>query len=591
MTRRKAKVPDAPQEPQEATELCEAMTAMVDGVLTTGSDPCTLEAFHAGLHSWQRKAQTEAPTVALAGTVELNPRFHTCGCGKGATVRVRDAGSHVDYCAKCYADHKEPLTKDALEALHAIPSDTDLTGLTEPQMIALGAGIVGARVAEAEEQFQANVERKAPDDEDAGALPEELWTEFSVNTETGEVTPLREDAVVEYFENLPVLAAPAALDPHERLSQLAAKVLAENGTFRNAGRIALEAAYRAGEYLSEAKVIVAKMEGVGWEEWCRGEAGIPERTAQRYMQWFNMASPQKLEALPADMGLVAAMKALSDEKRQERQAARHERVIPHYVQPADCEIHVGDAADLPWPGESVDLIFTSPPYGLALFEQDDPDQYDAYMEKVEQWCAEMYRVAGWQGRVVVNVALDTTKGDSPQPLAADWTQALINAGFSYRSTIMWNEGTVKNAQARGSVDSPRAPHVFSSQEVLIVVHKGPWALVEPDGKGGWKARTGETEFATEEGHAEWVQHTGGHGDWIIPQQSSKGLGSFPDELARRVIQIYTFRGDVVADPFAGWGTTPIVAASMGRLGWGVEKDPRRAAEAQENAHNRLGERP
>lgn len=544
---------DAPQEPQEATEPCEAMTAMVDGVLTTGTEPCTLEAFHAGLHSWQRNAKAEAPTVALPATVELNPRFHTCGCGEGATIRVRDAQtqSTTDYCSKCYA----------------------------------------AREEEEEEQFQANTAREALDDEDAGTLPGEFWTEFSVNTETGEVVPLREEAAVEYFENLPVLTAPAAMDPHERLSQLAAKVLAENGTFRNAGRIALEAAYRAGEYLSEAKVLVAKMEGVGWEEWCRGEAGVPERTAQRYMQWFNMASPQKLEALPADMGLVAAMKALSDEKRQERQAERHERVIPHYVQPANCEIHEGDAAALEWPDESVDLIFTSPPYGLALFEQDDPDQYDAYMEKVEEWCAEMYRVAGWQGRVVVNVALDTTKGDSPQPLAADWTQALINAGFDYRSTIMWNEGTVKNAQARGSVDSPAAPHVFSSQEVLIVVHKGPWGLVEPDGKGGWKPRKGETEFATEEGHAEWVQYTGGHGDWIIPQQSNKGTGSFPDELARRVIQVYTFRGDVVADPFAGWGTTPIVAASMGRVGWGVEKHPRRAAEAQENAHKRLGEKP
>lgn len=646
-------------------DTCDMQTAMEDGVLVSGKEPCPYPAFHDGPHKWMEGApeKPQKRTVPV-GAIELNPRWHKCSCGQPAAFRYTngegDAAVRVDTCWACYeAPRVAPVAEQLPDSLPGFFDDKASTlpfggPISEPMAAAikkrrgrkkaderfeaalatlpdateaeiqemidngeLGAGSRGVKPweeagANGEVVYipletlaaMADVGREPVLADELGEVPLLVAAEVEedsyvyadngqwVDPLTGEVHEVRGESALAYFERAQTYEAPVAEDPHERLSQLAAKVLAENGTFQNTVRMGLQAAYNMGQALAEAKVIVSKLEGVYWEEWVRGEAGIPERSAQRYMQWWNMASLQKMEELPSDMGLIAAMKALSDEKREARKAEQNARAIPHYFLPATCTIEQGDCANLPWPDGSVDLIFTSPPYGLALFEQDDPDQHEAYMELVDQWCAEMHRVAGWQGRVVVNVALDTTKGDTPHPLYCDWLNSLIAAGFTYRTTIMWDEGTVKNAQARGSVDSPASPHVFSRQETLIVVHKGPWGLLEPDGAPSERRsvpRKGETEFQTDEGHAEWVEWLGGHGDWAISNQSAKGLGSFPDELARRVIQTYSFRGDVVADPFTGWGTTPIMAASMGRQAWGVEKNERRVAEAIENAHKRLGE--
>jgi site-specific DNA-methyltransferase (adenine-specific) len=65
--------------------------------------------------------------------------------------------------------------------------------------------------------------------------------------------------------------------------------------------------------------------------------------------------------------------------------------------------------------------------------------------------------------------------------------------------------------------------------------------------------------------------------WSFPAVSARKIGHpapFPEELPRRLIQLYTFKGDVVLDPFCGSGTTCLAAKRLGRqyIGFDVEQD-------------------
>ncbi|HEU5100033.1 MAG TPA: DNA methyltransferase [Roseiflexaceae bacterium] len=52
---------------------------------------------------------------------------------------------------------------------------------------------------------------------------------------------------------------------------------------------------------------------------------------------------------------------------------------------------------------------------------------------------------------------------------------------------------------------------------------------------------------------------------------------YTEELVAHFLRQFTRTGDTVLDPFAGYGTTLIVAEAMERVPYGIEFDPRRAS--------------
>lgn len=245
------------------------------------------------------------------------------------------------------------------------------------------------------------------------------------------------------------------------------------------------------------------------------------------------------------------------------------------VPPTVC-LEVSDAAALPLPDASVDLIVTSPPYGLDL-------EYDATIDKAESWVylmgvwlAEMYRVTRPGGRLALNVPLDTTLGDY-RPTWPQACHAATCAGWQFQHTVIWNEGNVNKSIARGSVDSSGAPRIIAPVEVVGIFSKGEWAR-----------RSTVTSDLT---HDEWLEWT--NGLWTFPGESRPWEGHpapYPAELPRRLIKLLSFPGDVVLDPFVGSGTTAVVAAKLGRRVYGYDISPvyvesarRRVAAQQEVA--------
>lgn len=259
--------------------------------------------------------------------------------------------------------------------------------------------------------------------------------------------------------------------------------------------------------------------------------------------------------------------ARSVARRLERERAQ---MLPPARLPADrVSIEVGDARALPLDDGAVDAIVTSPPYGLdsdTVAKYRVPDEATAWVQLMVDFCREAHRVLSPQGRLIVNVPIDTTIGGH-RPTYAQLVAAALAVGFRYRTTIHWADGHLGRSVARGSVDSAGAVNVVAPCEAVLVAHKGEWG--RPAGS-----------VTSDLGHEEWVAWT--NGDWVVPGEARPWEGfeaAFPAELPRRLLKLFTFREDVVCDPFVGSGTTAAVAFGLGRTCYGFDVDPLQVASA------------
>jgi site-specific DNA-methyltransferase (adenine-specific) len=219
---------------------------------------------------------------------------------------------------------------------------------------------------------------------------------------------------------------------------------------------------------------------------------------------------------------------------------------------------VGDAACLPWPDGSVDLIVTSPPYGIGVPYADGGDVPPAdYWSLAAKWSREMLRVVNPNGgRLALNIALDTTWSTT---FYVEWISLLRQAGWSIRHNITWNESNISRRTAWGSWLLPSAPHVLNPTEMIAICHRG-------DYRRPAQGRRGDILPAEQR-------------DWSLAMWSFAGANArlighpapFPEELPRRLIKLYSYPGDTVADPFVGSGTTALVATRLGRQAVGVDR--------------------
>jgi DNA modification methylase len=209
----------------------------------------------------------------------------------------------------------------------------------------------------------------------------------------------------------------------------------------------------------------------------------------------------------------------------------------------------------PVPDNGVALAFTSPPYNVGK-EYDANMSLDAYLELIRAVADEVYRVLRPGGRYVVNIA---NLGRKPYiPLHAYFYAVHMAAGFLPMGEIIWRKGKGANGScAWGSWRSARAPRLRDVHEYLLVFAKGEYARPE----------RGLSDIERDE----FMEAT--LSVWDILPESAKRIGHpapFPVDLAARVIQLYSYVGDVVLDPFLGSGTTAVAAVQNGRHYAGFE---------------------
>jgi site-specific DNA-methyltransferase (adenine-specific) len=232
----------------------------------------------------------------------------------------------------------------------------------------------------------------------------------------------------------------------------------------------------------------------------------------------------------------------------------------------DDRVEPGLAEDLHWSDGEIDVGITSPPYclgsAIAYEEGGDYDNYDLYRsDLLPSWCRQLLRVTNPAGgRWCVNVPIDSRgpgrgherQSAASRPLYADWLHALTSVGFEYRTTIFWHDDQAGLGTDRGTPD-PSAPHVTAPLEAIIVVYRNTWR------------RLPSIDRAHDLERDAWLQMCGPRGLWRFPGvHDPVHPAPFPEELPRRLLQLYSWRGDVIGDCFVGRGTTAAVAARLGR---------------------------
>ena len=256
-------------------------------------------------------------------------------------------------------------------------------------------------------------------------------------------------------------------------------------------------------------------------------------------------------------------------------------------------IHVGDARDMAAvPDASVALVVTSPPYfagkeyETALGEGHVPGDYLDYLAMLRDVLAECVRTLEPGGRIAVNVA---NLGRRPyRSLAADVTTILQDdLRLLLRGEVIWQKQRgASGSCAWGSYQSPANPVLRDTTERVIIASKGRFDRV---GRGS--AGPGEPGVATIPGD-EFMEAT--LDVWEIPAESATRVGHpapFPVALVERCIQLFTYGGDVVLDPFMGSGTTAVAAVNTDRHYIGYDTDPDYVRQARERVASMVPEAP
>jgi len=210
------------------------------------------------------------------------------------------------------------------------------------------------------------------------------------------------------------------------------------------------------------------------------------------------------------------------------------------------------------PDSSIHLMVTSPPYN-ARKEYDQDLSLEEYLDLLRRVFRETYRVLVPGGRACVNVA---NLGRRPYiPLNALITQAMIEERFLMRGEIIWDKGaSAGSSTAWGSWMSASNPTLRDTHEYILVFSKQRF-----------KRQSQERQPTVE--RDDFLENT--KSVWRFPTESASRVGHpapFPVELPRRLIELYTFAGEIVLDPFMGSGTTAVAAIETGRhyVGYEVE---------------------
>lgn len=220
------------------------------------------------------------------------------------------------------------------------------------------------------------------------------------------------------------------------------------------------------------------------------------------------------------------------------------------------------------PDHSVHLMITSPPYNVRK-EYDEDLTLEEYSELLKRVFRETYRVLVTGGRACINIA---NLGRKPYiPLHAFIIGDMLDIGFHMRGEIIWNKaGSASPSTAWGSWLSASNPVLRDVHEYILIFSKESFS------------RPNNERVSTIE-RDDFLELT--KSVWTFPAESARKVGHpapFPEELPRRLIELYTYRSDVVLDPFCGSGTTCIAAHRAGRryLGYEIVPDYLQIAEAR-----------
>jgi site-specific DNA-methyltransferase (adenine-specific) len=232
------------------------------------------------------------------------------------------------------------------------------------------------------------------------------------------------------------------------------------------------------------------------------------------------------------------------------------------------------------PEKSVDLIVTSPPYGVGIdydtFEDDL--EFDQYKVFSNNWLREAYRVLKDDGRIALNIPYEINRQDKGGRIfmAAELWNIMKSIGFGFYGIVDLEEQSPHRSKttAWGSWMSPSAPYIYNPKECIILAYKKhhikkvkgdpEWTATMVEQEGGKEKKT-----YTEEQKKEFIDLV--YGQWnYFADTKSMTKATFSMDIPTKAIKILSYRNDLSMDPFAGSATTCVAAEILDRRWVGIE---------------------
>jgi site-specific DNA-methyltransferase (adenine-specific) len=253
---------------------------------------------------------------------------------------------------------------------------------------------------------------------------------------------------------------------------------------------------------------------------------------------------------------------------------------------------------------SVDLIVTSPPYGVGIdYDVHDDDMiWEQYVKFTYSWMEQAYRVLKDDGRIALNIPYEINRQDKGGRIfmVSEVWQIMKQIGYKFFGVVDLEEESPHRSRttAWGSWMSPSAPYIYNPKECVILAYKKNH-IKKVKGEPEWVGELGEREdkngvmkpktFYTEAQKREFIDLVFGQWNYFADTRSLT-KATFSMDIPTKAIKILTYKNDVILDPFAGSGTSLVAAEVLDRQWIGIELSPQYAEVARKRVNTFVEEK-